>query len=109
VGFAVAYASVLLHTITTNRILTPSLMGFDALFVLIQTAAAFLFGTLAFLSLDVRLRFGVEVGIMLAFAAILYRLTGCSSGAFLGLLVSNMAYQLTAASSKTGACYRNAW
>lgn len=74
VGFAVAYAAVLLHTITNNRILTPSLMGFDALFVLIQTGAAFLFGTLAFLTIDVRLRFGIEVGIMLAFAAILYRL-----------------------------------
>ena len=74
VGFAVAYAAVLLHTITNNRILTPSLMGFDALFVLIQTGAAFLFGTLAFLAIDVRLRFGIEVGIMLAFAAILYRL-----------------------------------
>ena len=74
VGFAVAYSSVLFHTITNNRILTPSLMGFDALYVLIQTGAAFLFGILAFLAIDVRLRFGIEVGIMLAFAAILYRL-----------------------------------
>ena len=74
VGFAVAYSSVLFHTITNNRILTPSLMGFDALYVLIQTGAAFLFGVLAFLAIDVRLRFGIEVGIMLAFAAILYRL-----------------------------------
>ena len=74
VGFAVAYSSVLFHTITNNRILTPSLMGFDALYVLIQTGAAFLFGILAFLAIDVRLRFCIEVGIMLAFAAILYRL-----------------------------------
>lgn len=102
VGFAVAYAAVLLHTITNNRILTPSLMGFDALFVLIQTAAAFLFGTLAFLSLDVRLRFGVEVGIMLAFAALLYRLLfgGESRDLFLlvlaGIITGTVFTSLTA-------------
>ena len=74
VGFAVAYASVLFHTATQNRILTPSLMGFDALYILIQTGAAFMFGAVAFLSLDVRLRFGLEVAAMLGFAAVLYRL-----------------------------------
>ena len=74
VGFAVAYASVLFHTATQNRILTPSLMGFDALYILIQTGAAFVFGAVAFLSLDVRLRFGLEAAAMLGFAAVLYRL-----------------------------------
>ena len=74
VGVAVAYSSVLFHTTTHNRILTPSLMGFDSLYVLIQTGAAFLFGTGAFLSLDVRIRFGLEVTLMLGFAALLYRL-----------------------------------
>ena len=102
VGFAVAYSSVLLHTITNNRILTPSLMGFDALFVLIQTGAAFLFGTLLFLSIDVRLRFGIEVGIMLAFAAILYRLLlgGESRDLFLlvlaGIITGTVFSSLTA-------------
>lgn len=49
-------------------------MGFDALYVLIEVAAAFFFGTWAFPSLDVRLRFGIEVALMLCFAALLYRL-----------------------------------
>lgn len=74
VGFAVGYAAVLFHTITQNRILTPNLMGFDALYILIQTGAAFMFGALAFLSLDVRLRFGLEMAAMLGFAGLLYRL-----------------------------------
>jgi iron complex transport system permease protein len=73
VGFAVAYSSVLFHTATHNRILTPSLMGFDSLYVLIQTLAAYFLGTAAFLQIDVRLRFGFEVLVMLAFAALLYR------------------------------------
>ena len=102
VGFAVAYSSVLFHTITNNRILTPSLMGFDALYVLIQTGAAFLFGILAFLAIDVRLRFGIEVGIMLAFAAILYRLLfgGESRDLFMlvlaGIIVGTVFTSLTA-------------
>ena len=33
-----------------------------------------MFGAAAFLSLDARLRFGVEVAVMLGFAAVLYRL-----------------------------------
>lgn len=74
VGFAVGYSSVLFHTITHNRILTPSLMGFDALYLLIQMSAAFFLGTFAFLQIDVRIRFGVEVGLMMVFATLLYRL-----------------------------------
>lgn len=73
VGFAVAYSSVLFHTATHNRILTPSLMGFDSLYILIQTLAAYFLGTTTFLLIDVRLRFGIEVVAMLAFAALLYR------------------------------------
>ncbi|AHD02104.1 iron chelate uptake ABC transporter family permease subunit [Leisingera methylohalidivorans] len=37
VGAAVGVATVLLQTISRNRILTPAFMGFDALFLLLQT------------------------------------------------------------------------
>ncbi|MCK9519004.1 MAG: iron chelate uptake ABC transporter family permease subunit [Dehalococcoidia bacterium] len=73
VGFAVAYSSVLFHTATHNRILTPSLMGFDSLYVLIQTLAAYFLGTAEFLQIDVRLRYGLEVLAMIGFAMLLYR------------------------------------
>lgn len=51
VGVAVAVATVLFQTVSRNRILTPQIMGFDALFLLGQTAlltgaALVLFGTL---------------------------------------------------------------
>ncbi len=87
VGVAIAYSSVLFHTVTHNRILTPSLMGFDSLYALIQTTAAFFFGAAEFLSLDVRLRFGIEVALMLGFSAILYRLLFGREGRDLFLLV----------------------
>ena len=74
VGVAIAYSAVLFHTTTHNRILTPSLMGFDSLYVLIQTVAVFLLGSASFLSIDPRLRFGLEVLLMLGLASMLYRL-----------------------------------
>lgn len=73
VGFAIAYSSVLFQTVTNNRILTPSIMGFDALFVLIRTLVVFLFGSLTLSRTDPRLMFAVEVLIMVVFAGALYR------------------------------------
>ena len=45
VSVAVGVSTVLFHTITQNRILTPSLMGFDAMYMLIQTAIVYFFFT----------------------------------------------------------------
>ncbi len=41
---AVGAATVLFQTITSNRILTPGIMGFDAVFLAIQTVVAFAIG-----------------------------------------------------------------
>ncbi|WP_296192271.1 iron chelate uptake ABC transporter family permease subunit [uncultured Microbacterium sp.] len=41
---AVGASTVLFQTITANRILTPGIMGFDAIFLMIQALAAFVIG-----------------------------------------------------------------
>lgn len=74
VAFAIAVSTVLFQTITGNRILTPALMGFDALYVLLQTSIVFLFGAVTLTGLDPRLMFIVEVAIMVGFSLALYRL-----------------------------------
>lgn len=74
VAFAIAVSTVLFQTITGNRILTPALMGFDALYVLLQTSIIFLFGAATLTGLDPRLMFGVEIAIMVGFSLALYRL-----------------------------------
>lgn len=73
VGVAVACSSVLFQTVTGNRILTPGIMGFDQLFVLIQTLIVFLFGALALSTADPRLLFAGQVTVMVIFAGGLYR------------------------------------
>lgn len=40
-GVAIAYSTVIFQTITHNRILTPSIMGLDSLYLLLQTAIIF--------------------------------------------------------------------
>ncbi|KAA0682171.1 enterobactin ABC transporter permease [Azospirillum brasilense] len=72
VGYAVAVSTVLFQTITNNRILTPSVMGFDYLYRLIQTVLVFQFGSGLVATLDPRLRFGVEVASMVVFSGLLY-------------------------------------
>lgn len=73
VGYAIAVSTVLFQTITNNRILTPSIMGFDALYGLIQTGLVFAGGAGAVAALSPHLRFGLEVVAMVLFSGLLYR------------------------------------
>ena len=73
VAWAVGISTVLFQTITQNRILTPSIMGFDALFALIQTLLVFALGSAAVSAADPRAVFALELVLMGGFAALLYR------------------------------------
>ncbi|MET3927233.1 iron chelate uptake ABC transporter family permease subunit [Devosia sp. 2618] len=73
VAYAVAVSTVLFQTVTNNRILTPSIMGFDALYVLIKTGMVFFFGIGALISIDTQFQFVLEVAVMVVFALILFR------------------------------------
>ncbi|MEM8858681.1 MAG: iron chelate uptake ABC transporter family permease subunit [Chloroflexota bacterium] len=73
VGYSIAYSTVIFHTITNNKILTPSIIGLDALYVLIQTTIVFIFGGLFLDQLNPLLRFAINVGAMIFFAGLLFR------------------------------------
>jgi iron complex transport system permease protein len=73
VAYAVAVSTILFQTVTNNRILTPSIMGFDALYILIQTVLVFLLGSSRVAVIDPRWLFLGEVAIMVVFSGILYR------------------------------------
>ncbi len=81
IGYAVGASTVVFQTVTENRILTPSIMGFDALYVLIQTVIVFFFGTTTLIVLGDEALFAINVGLMVLFAGGLYRwLFGGRSG-----------------------------
>jgi len=67
-----AVATVLFHTATGNRILTPSIMGFDALYVVMQTALVFFFGGAALAATDGLAKVALQSALMVAFATLLY-------------------------------------
>lgn len=87
VGFAIAYSTVIFQTVTNNRILTPSIIGFDALYILIQTVVVYLFGGMALAGLDENVRFLLNTGLMILFVGALYRWLFAREGTHLYFLV----------------------
>ncbi len=73
VALSVAISSVLFQTITNNRILTPSIMGFDALYTLIQAIIIFFFGVQGSLYWPAEYKFLLEVLAMTLFSVALFQ------------------------------------
>ncbi|MEC2072866.1 iron chelate uptake ABC transporter family permease subunit [Alkalihalophilus marmarensis] len=72
-GAAIAFSTVIFQTITNNRILTPSIIGLDSLYMLIQTFLIFMFGSTSVMVLNKHLNFGISVIVMVLFAGLLYK------------------------------------
>jgi iron complex transport system permease protein len=72
VATAVAISTVVFQTLTANRILTPQIMGLDALYGFGQTALVFALGGLGYATLDPRLKFAGDAGLMAALALALF-------------------------------------
>ncbi|MGO3363603.1 MAG: iron chelate uptake ABC transporter family permease subunit [Corynebacterium sp.] len=72
VAFCQAFATVSFHTATNNRIITPSIMGFESLYVLTQTAVIFFLGTAGLNAFTGTTQFIFQSTLMIAFAVFLY-------------------------------------
>ncbi|MFF2753846.1 iron chelate uptake ABC transporter family permease subunit [Psychrobacillus sp. NPDC058041] len=72
-GVAIAYSTVIFQTITHNRILTPSVMGLDSLYMLVQTFIYYFFGSMSILVINKNYNFFISVIAMIVFALLLYR------------------------------------
>ncbi|WP_106766178.1 iron chelate uptake ABC transporter family permease subunit [Paenibacillus faecalis] len=72
-GGSIALSTTVFQTITNNRILTPSVMGLDSLYVLIQTFVVFAFGSFTLYELG-NVNFLINVGGMILFSGVLYRI-----------------------------------
>ena len=72
-GVAIAYATIIFQTITHNRILTPSIMGFDSLYMLLQTVIIFTLGSSHVLVANKHVNFLISVAGMIIFALLLYQ------------------------------------
>ena len=72
VAFAQSLATISFQTVTNNRILTPSIMGFESLYRLVQTASVFFLGAAGLLMVQGTWQFLLQVALMVLFAGLLY-------------------------------------
>ncbi|RRJ87261.1 enterobactin ABC transporter permease [Gulosibacter macacae] len=72
VAVAIGVSTVAFQTMTANRLLTPSIMGFDSLYLLLQTVVIFALGVTGFAVIDALGQFWLEVAAMLVFSVLLY-------------------------------------
>ncbi|MGO0576792.1 iron chelate uptake ABC transporter family permease subunit [Ornithinimicrobium panacihumi] len=101
-GAAVGASSVVFQTVTGSRILTPSVMGFDALYMLIQTVIVYALGSTTFLALTAGQHFLIDALLLTVFGWLLFAwlfrrssrnllmlvLVGVVLGSFFGSLTS---------------------
>lgn len=101
-AIAIAYATIMFQTVTRNRILTPSMIGVDSMYEVVQTVIYFFLGSASVFVVDRYLNFGTAIIAMVLFALLLYRflfradkypiflllLAGMIIGTLLGSLVS---------------------
>ena len=71
-AFAIAGASLVFQTIINNIIVTPCLLGMNALYSLIHTAVVFVAGSTSILATNSNLSFAVDLVLMAVVATIVY-------------------------------------
>lgn len=67
-----AIATVSFQKVTNNRIITPSIMGFESLYVAIRTAAVYFFGVAGLVSMQGVRQFVFQIVVMVGVALALY-------------------------------------
>ena len=78
---------MLFQTITHSRLLTPALMGFDVLFVLVNTLVLLIFGGAELAGWPNSLRVGLQMLLMVGLALLLFRLLFSGSVRSLHLMI----------------------
>lgn len=87
VACCIGYSSVAFQTITNNKILTPSIMGFEAVYLLLQSALVFAFSDKTFRVLNSFQNFIVSILCMIGFSILIYVLIYRKSKSNIYLLV----------------------
>ncbi len=70
----ISSTALVFQTMTQNRILTPSLIGFDAMFITVQTSIVFLFTASSILYINTYVNFFAATALMLCVSLLMYRM-----------------------------------
>ncbi|MGY4689035.1 iron chelate uptake ABC transporter family permease subunit [Salibacterium sp. K-3] len=72
-GVAIACSTIIFQTLTNNRILTPSIIGMDSLYMLTQTGIIFFYGSGTLTIANKHVNFLLSIVLMMLFAVLLYQ------------------------------------
>ncbi|KKE79475.1 iron chelate uptake ABC transporter family permease subunit [Oceanobacillus caeni] len=72
-GGAIAFSTTIFMTITNNRILTPSVLGLDSLYLLLQTVIIFIFGSNSIVMMESSINYLISIVLMVLFSLLLYQ------------------------------------
>src|SRR5699024_2295534 len=67
-----AFATTIFMTITNNRILTPSIMGIDSLYMLTQTFIVFIFGSKSLVMMNSNINYLLSISVIVIFSLLFY-------------------------------------
>ncbi|AFU18840.1 iron chelate uptake ABC transporter family permease subunit [Actinobacillus suis] len=73
IAYTIGISTLLFQTLTNNPVLTPSILGFDSLYLLTQTILIFIFGGIGFTQLDIANKFAFESMLMLCGSLLLFK------------------------------------
>lgn len=73
VGGAIAASVVIFQAITTNRLLTPSIMGLDAVYMFVKVLIAFVFGVQSVFVTNLYISFLISLIVMIGFSLLLFQ------------------------------------
>jgi len=72
-GVCIAWSSIMFQTITGNRILTPAIMGYEAVYLLLQSLLVMAMGAQSLVILGANGNFSLSVLLMLAYSWAIHR------------------------------------
>lgn len=73
VGAAIGASVVVFQAVTTNRLLTPSIMGLDAVYLFIKVLLVFAFGVQSFFVTNLYVNFFITLIVMIIFSLLLFQ------------------------------------
>lgn len=72
-GVCIAWSSILFQTVTGNRILTPAIMGYEAVYLLLQSLLVLALGAQSLVMLGANGNFAISVLLMLTYSWAIHR------------------------------------
>nr|WP_244772968.1 iron chelate uptake ABC transporter family permease subunit [Alysiella crassa]UOP06135.1 iron chelate uptake ABC transporter family permease subunit [Alysiella crassa] len=74
VAYSVGVSTLLFQTLTNNPILTPSVLGFDTLYIFLQTLLVVLLGSVGYTQLPLTGKFFLELAVMMGASVLLFQM-----------------------------------